>query len=202
MMKKSSSSVFVNTTITKQLPNGPKVTAEFQIIVCLNKSDDWIVDCIEPLEIDEIEMMGKKITDRENKRNIIKHFESIGIDLWDVVVTDMQELIDMSGDAVMFVREQTGIILPTKKNVTKPNDVVELTKFETDYVKIMVDLKQQFGRIGYYNDKRKDSRRIKILSGKNKDIQKYMKRKYPHIETYYNDGSPAWSVGLCFVLPL
>ena len=200
-MKKSNSSVFVNTTITKQFPNGPKVTAEFQIIVCLNKSDDWIVDCIEPLDIDEIEIMGKKITDHESKRNIIKHFESIGIDLWEETEKDMNEFITMSGDAVMFVKEQTGIILPTKKNVAKPNDVVELTKFETDYVKIMANLKQQFGSIGYYNDKRKDSRRIKIISSQNKNIQKYMKRKYPHIETYYNDGS-TWSIGLCFVLPL
>jgi hypothetical protein len=195
--KKSDGSVFVNTTITKQFPNGPKVSAEFQVIVTQNKNDEWVIDCIEPLEIDEIEMMGVTITDLESKRNTIKHFESVGIDLWEEIGKDMNEFVDMSGGAVTFVSEQTGIILPTKQSKTKQND----TKSETDYVKIIADLKQQFGSISYYNDKRKDSRRIKILSGKNKEIQKYMKRKYPHIETYYNDGH-TWSIGLCFVLPL
>jgi len=200
-MKKSNSSVFVNTTITKQFPNGPKITAEFQIIVAQDKDDEWVIDCIEPMEIDEIEIMGKKITDYENKRKIIVHFESMGIDLWEEAESDMKELIAMSGDAFTFVKEQTGIILPTKQSKTKQNDIVELTKCETDYAKIMADLKQQFGRIGYYNDKRKTFRRIKILSRHNKDIQKYMKEKYPHIETYFNDGYP-WSSGLCFKLPL
>lgn len=195
--KKSDGTVFVNTTITKQFPNGPKVSAEFHIIVTQNKNDEWVIDCIEPLEIDEIEMMGITITDLESKRNTIKHFQSIGIDLWEGIEKDMNEFVDMSGGAVTFVSEQTGIILPTKQSKTKQND----TKSETDYVKIIADLKQQFGSISYYNDKRKTFRRIKILSRHNKDIQKYMKRKYPHIETYYNDGY-TWSIGLCFKLPL
>jgi len=198
-MKNTSSIVFVNTTITKQFPNGPKVSSEFQIIIGQNKDDKWIIDCVEPMDMVEIEMMGVKITERENMRKTRDHFKSMGIDLWEELIKDMDEVVAMSGDVVTFVKEQTGIILPIKQN--KPNDVVELTKHELDYVKIMADLKQKFGSISYYNDKRKDSRRIKILSGKNKDIQKYMKRKYPHIETYYNNGH-TWSIGLCFVLPL
>ena len=198
-MKNTSSSVFVNTTITKQFPNGPKVSSEFQIIIGQNKDDKWIIDCVEPMDMVEIEMMGVKITERENMRKTRDHFKSMGIDLWEELTKDMDEVVAMSGDVVAFVKEQTGIILPVKQS--KPNDVVELTKHELDYVKIMADLKQKFGSISYYNDKRKDSRRIKILSGKNKDIQKYMKRKYPHIETYYNNGH-TWSIGLCFVLPL
>jgi len=197
MIKKSNSSVFVNTTITKQLPNGPKLTAEFQVIVCLNKSGDWIIDCVEPLEIDEIEMMGKKITDRENKRNIITHFQSIGINLWDEVETEMQKFIDASSDAATFVKEQTGIILPTK---AKQNDVVELTRYELEYVLIMNDLKQKFGSLGYYNDKRKTTRRIKIYSGPTAAIWRYMYEKYPHIQTYFNVDPR--SGGLCFRLPL
>ena len=198
-MKNTSSSVFVITTITKQFPNGPKVSSEFQIIIGQNKDDKWIIDCVEPMDMVEIEMMGVKITERENMRKTRDHFKSMGIDLWEELSKDMDEVVAMSGDVVAFVKEQTGIILPVKQS--KPNDVVELTKHELDYVKIMADLKQKFGSISYYNDKRKDSRRIKILSGKNKDIQKYMKRKYPHIETYYNNGH-TWSIGLCFVLPL
>jgi translation initiation factor 1 (eIF-1/SUI1) len=198
-MKKSNGMVFVNTTIQKQFTNGPKVSAEFQIIVAQDKNDEWIFDCVEPTEIDEIEMMGVKITDLENKRKAIAHFKSMGINLWDEMCKDMNEVIAMSGGAVVFVKEQTEIILPTKKTVTKPNDVVELTKFETDYVKIMADLKQKFGRLGYYNDKRKNSRRIKIQSSQSKYIKKYMKTKYPHIETYYNNKGE-WE--LCFVLPI
>jgi hypothetical protein len=197
MIKKSNSSVFVNTTITKQLPNGPKLTAEFQVIVCLNKSDDWVIDCVEPMDINEIEMMGKTITDYENKRNIIEHFKLMGVDLWDEVETDMQKFIDASGDAVTFVKEQTGIILPTK---AKQNDVVELTRYELEYVLIMNDLKQKFGSLGYYNDKRKTTRRIKIYSGPTVSIQRYMYEKYPHIQTYFNVDPR--SGGLCFALPL
>jgi hypothetical protein len=163
----------------------------------LNKSDDWIIDCVEPLEIDEIEMMGKKITDRENKRNIITHFQSIGINLWDEVETEMQKFIDASSDAATFVKEQTGIILPTK---AKQNDVVELTRYELEYVLIMNDLKQKFGSLGYYNDKRKTTRRIKIYSGPTPAIQRYMYEKYPHIQTYFNVDPR--SGGLCFALPL
>jgi hypothetical protein len=198
-MKKSNGMVFVNTTIQKQFTNGPKVSAEFQIIVSQNNSDEWIFDCVEPLEIDEIEMMGVKITDLENKRKAIAHFKSMGINLWDEMCKDMNEVIAMSGGAVVFVKEQTEIILPTKKTVAEPTDIVELTKFETDYIKVMADLKQKFGRLGYYNDKRKDSRRIKIQSSQSKCIKKYMKTKYPHIETYYNNEGE-WE--LCFILPI
>jgi hypothetical protein len=201
-MKKSSGLVFINTSLQKQFPNGPKVSAEFQIIVAKNKDDDWFIDSVEPMDIDEIEMMGKKITDYEGKRKIITHFQSIGINLWDESEKDINEFIAMSGDVVTFVKEQTGIILPTNKQlkVVEPK-AIESEHQETGYVNIMKNLKQQFGNIGYYNDKRKDSRRIKIISSQNKDIQKYMKRKYPHIETYYNNGD-TWSIGLCFVLPL
>jgi hypothetical protein len=197
-MKKSNSSVFVNTIITKQFLNGPKVSAEFQIIVAQNKNNEWIIECIEPMDINEIEMMGKKITDYENKRKIIVHFESMGIDLWEEAESDMKEFIAMSGDAATFVKEQTGIILPTK---AKQNDVVELTRHELEYVLIMNDLKQQFGSLGYYNDKRKTTRRIKIYSGPKDAIQKYMQKKYPNIQTYFNIGY-SWSSGLCFRLPL
>jgi hypothetical protein len=120
MIKKSSSSVFVNTTITKQFPNGPKVTAEFQVIVVQDRQDEWVIDCVEPMDIDEIEMMGSAIISLEGKRNFITHFKSIGIDLWDELIKDMDEFIAMSGDAATFVKEQTGIILPTK---AKQNDV-------------------------------------------------------------------------------
>lgn len=191
--KKSDGTVFVNTSIQKQFPNGPKVTANYQIIVGLNKHDEWDFDCVEPLDIEEIELMGVEIKGLDNIRNTIKHFESIGIDLWKEIDKDMDEVIAMSGGAITFVSEQTGIVLPSSSSKS--------TKPIPSYVEIMDDLKQQFGNISYYNDKRKSFRRIKIQSRHEKDIQKYMKKKYPHIETYFNDGYP-WSSGLCFKLPL
>ena len=136
-MKSTSSSVFINTSITKQYPNGPTVTADFQIIVCQNKNNEWIIECVEPLDIDEIVMMGSAIISLEGKRNFIAHFKSIGIDLWKELIKDMDEFIAMSGDAVTFVKEQTGIILPTKQS--KPEPVVELTKQELDYVSIAIN---------------------------------------------------------------
>ena len=44
----------------------------------------------------------------------------------------------------------------TRSKTPKPEPVVELTKHELDYIRIMTDLKQQFGSLGYYNDKRKE----------------------------------------------
>lgn len=199
-MKNTGSSVFINTVVTKQFPNGPKVSVEFQIIVALNKNNEWGVDCCDAMDITEIEMFGETITEREKLEKIISNFSEMGIDVWDKMEIDLNEGIADCGGVVHFVKEQTGIILPTKQS--KSNDVVELTKNELDYVKIMTDLKQQFGSLGYYNDKRKTTRRIKIYSGPKDAIEKYMEKKYPHIETYYNDDYP-WSwPGLCFRLPL
>ena len=196
-MKKTSGLVFVNTVIQKQFINGPKVSAEFQIIVAQDKNNKWNIDSVDPMDMVEVEMMGVKIEGREGICNIIKHFRSLGIDLWNEVVTDMKKLIDMNGGAVAFVKEQTGIILP---NESKPNDVVELTRHELEYMLIMNDLKQKFGSLGYYNDKRKTFRRIKIYHGPTSKIEKYMYEKYPHIQTYYV--THPWSGGLCFKLSL
>jgi hypothetical protein len=70
------------------------VSAEFQIIVAQDKNDEWVIDCVEPMEIHEIEMMGVKI-EYENKRKVLDHFRSLGIDLWDEIITDMKEHINM-----------------------------------------------------------------------------------------------------------
>jgi hypothetical protein len=202
-MKNTGSSVFINTVVTKQFPNGPKVSVEFQIIVALNKNNEWGVDCCDAMDITEIEMFGETITEREKLEKIISNFSEMGIDVWDKMEIDLNEGIADCGGVVHFVKEQTGIILPSSNNnvvgITSPNNNVVGT---TDYAKIMADLKQQFGSLGYYNDKRKTFRRIKIYSGPGGEIQQYMKKNYPHIETYYNDDYP-WSwPGLCFRLPL
>ena len=199
-MKTVNFSLFLNSTIEKSFRNGPTIRATFQIIVCKNAKNKYEVDCIDAMDM-EIDILGKTITSNAEVSNIIDHYESMGVNLYNEAEKDLEEIIKMSGNVETFVFEQTGIILPTNQSTTKQNDVVELTRHELEYVLIMNDLKQRFGSLGYYNDKRKTFRRIKILSRHNKDIQKYMKEKYSHIETYFNDGYP-WSSGLCFKLPL
>jgi hypothetical protein len=196
-MENTGSSVFVNTIITKQFPNGPKVSAEFQIIIALNKNNEWVVDACDGMDVTEIEMFGETITEGKSKNEVMVHFSNMGINLWDKMEKDLNEAIVACGGAVQFVKEQTGIVLPTK---TKQNGTIELTRQELEYVLIMNDLKQQFGSLGYYNDKRKTTRRIKIYSGPTVSIHRYMYEKYPHIQTYFNFDPR--SGGLCFRLPL
>ena len=198
-MKTENFSLFLNSTIEKSFCNGPTIRATFQIIVCKNAKNKYEVDCIDAMDM-EIDILGKTITSNKEVSNIIDHYEGMGVNLYNEAEKDLEEIIKMSGNVETFVFGQTGIILPIETNLTKQNDVVELTKYETDYVKIMADLKQQFSSLGYYNDKRKSFRRIKIQSRHNNQIQKYMKKKYPHIETYFI--TDPWSGGLCFKLPL
>jgi hypothetical protein len=52
------------------------------------------------------------------------------------------------------------------------------------YQKIMIDLALNFGKFGYFNDKRKTFRRIKITGPKPKlaKIEKFLKSNYPELE--------------------
>jgi hypothetical protein len=197
-MKIENFSLFLNPIIEKSFHNGPTIRAAFQVIICKNNENKYAVDCIDAMDI-EIDVLGKTITSNKEVSNILDHYESMGVNLYDEAENDLKELIKMSDSVEKFVFEQTGILLPgilVATDVKISNQVTEL-----NYINIIKDLKQQFGSISYYNDKRKSSRRIKIQSGHNNKIQKYMRKKYPHIETYFNDGYP-WSSGLCFKLPL
>ena len=111
-MQNSGCSVFVNTIIEKQFPNGPKVSVEFQIIVALNKSNEWTVDCCDAMDVTEIEMFGETITEQECKNEVVAHFSAMGINLWDRMEKELNEAITKCGGAVQFVKQQTGIILP------------------------------------------------------------------------------------------
>jgi len=187
-MKSENWSIFINPTIEKSFINGPTVRATFQVIVCLSEDKTkYIIDCMDAMDM-EVDILGKTISTYDELKKITDHYKSFGVDLWNECEKDLTKEIAKSKTIEQFVFEQTGIQLKPIKHV--PN-----------YVEIMNDLKQKFGRLGYYNDKRKTFRRIKIQSRHEKDIQKYMKTKYPHIETYFNDGY-TWSIGLCFKLPL
>jgi len=197
-MKTENYSLFLNPTVKKSFHNGPTVRATYQVIVCKNNEDKYAVECIDALDM-EIDMLGKTITSNKEVSNVVDYFESMGVNLWTEAEKDLTEAITTSGSVEKFVFEQTGILLPgtlVATNPKTPNPVTEL-----NYVNIIADLKQRFGDISYYNDKRKSFRRIKMQSRHNNQIQKYMRKKYPHIETYFNDGYP-WSSGLCFKLPL
>ena len=199
-MKTENFSVFLNSTVEKSFYNGPTVRATFQIIVCRNDKNKYVVDCADGMDM-EIDILGKTITSNKEVSNIVDHFESMGVNIWDEAEKDLMKVIEMSDSVEKFVFEQTGIILPDVLIIMakqKPSEQF----VELNYIEIMKDLKQQFGPLDYYNDKRKTSRRIKIQSRYNKNIQKYMENKYPHIETYFNDGYPWSSMGLCFRLPL
>jgi hypothetical protein len=187
-MKNENWSIFINPTIEKLFHNGPTVRATFQVIVCLSQDKTkYIIDCMGAMDM-EVDVLGKTISTFDELKKINEHYKSFGVDLWDECEKDLTKEIGKYKTIEQFVFEQTGIQLKPIKHVPS-------------YVEIMDDLKQQFGSLGYYNDKRMTFRRIKILSAKNNDIQKYMQKKYPHIETYFNNGYP-WSSGLCFKLPL
>lgn len=63
-MKNLGCSIFINKTFDYQFPNGPKVTMEFQVIAYPNKDGrSWGYD-VEPLDTNEIEVMGIKLSKR------------------------------------------------------------------------------------------------------------------------------------------
>lgn len=104
--------IFMNPKIVKQLENGPKITAVGQVILYKTKEGKWGTDAVEIVDTEEIEFMGVKITDSKAQSETIKHFKAMGIDLYEVMQNELEEIIHMSGDVETFTFEQTGIKLP------------------------------------------------------------------------------------------
>jgi hypothetical protein len=104
--------IFLNPKIVKQLENGPKITAVGQVIVYKTKDGKYEVDAVEIVDTEEIEFMGVKITERKAQSETVKHFKAMGIDLYEVMQKELEEMVAMSGDAATFTFEQTGIELP------------------------------------------------------------------------------------------
>jgi hypothetical protein len=113
-MKNTNSSIFINSIVDKKFEGGPRVSIEFQTIVCLNENGKWVVDCNDAMDIVEIEMFGEIITERKNREKVLDHFESMGIDLWHKMGEVLDQEIAAYESIEAFVKEQTGIILPTK----------------------------------------------------------------------------------------
>jgi hypothetical protein len=105
-------SIFINPTIVKQLENGPKITAVGQVVVYKTKDEKWEVDAVEIVDTEEIEFMGVKITDSKAQSETIKHFKTMGINLYEVMQEELEDMIRMSGGVETFTFEQTGIKLP------------------------------------------------------------------------------------------
>ena len=104
--------IFMNPKIVKQLENGPKITAVGQVILYKTKEGKWGTDAVEIVDTEEIEFMGVKITDSKAQHETIKHFKAMGIDFYEVMQNELEEIIHMSGDVETFTFEQTGIKLP------------------------------------------------------------------------------------------
>jgi hypothetical protein len=112
----TSFSIFINPRIEKQLENGPLIRATGQ--VCVYQTEDypptengWRADS-DIMDIDEIILMGVSIKTNEEKKKTIDHFKSMGINLYQIVDKELDEIVAGSGDVKQFVFEQIGIKLP------------------------------------------------------------------------------------------
>ena len=77
------------------------------------------------------------------------------------------------------------------------------------YKIVLEDLKTQFGKFTYFNDKRKSFRRIKIVTRfnpnmDNERIMKYIARRHKDriMEVGVTDNQGSWCDGVYFKLPL
>jgi len=105
--------IFMNPKIEKQLENGPLLRATGQVIVYRNSdTGKWGVDDVEIVDMDEIVLMGISIKGYKEQKATIEHFKTMGINLYDVMVKELQEYVTMGGDTTQFVLEHTGIKLP------------------------------------------------------------------------------------------
>jgi hypothetical protein len=114
-MKNTNSSIFLNLIVDKKFEGGPRVSMEFQTIVCLDENKKWVVDCSDVMDIVEIEMLGEVITERKNKEKVADHFESMGINLWSKMEEVLNQEIAAYESIEAFIKDQTGIILPVTK---------------------------------------------------------------------------------------
>lgn len=104
--------IFLNPKIEKQLENGPLLRATGQVIIYRDSSGIWGVGDVVLVDMDEIVLMGISIKGYKEQKVIIEHFKSMGINLYDVMMKELQEYVNMGGDATQFVFEHTGIKLP------------------------------------------------------------------------------------------
>jgi hypothetical protein len=114
-MKNTNSSVFIHSIVDKKFESGPRVSIEFQTIVCLNESGKWVVECSDAMDIVEIEMFGEVITERKYRDKVVDHFEEMGINIWNKMEEVLNQEIAAYESIEAFVKDQTGIILPTTK---------------------------------------------------------------------------------------
>lgn len=111
-MSKSNFTLFINPKFTCKLDGGPTLWCTGQVLLCKDKDGNFVLDEAEVVDIDKITLMGVEIEDYKGRKNCVEHFKTMGIDLWDIAIKELDELIAMSGDVKQFVLDQTGITLP------------------------------------------------------------------------------------------
>jgi len=108
--EKTPFTIFINPKIEKQLENGPLLRATGQVIVYKTTEGKWGAD-VEIIEINEIILMGVSIKEYKEQKAAIEHFKNMGINLYDVMDKELDEIFACSGDVEQFVFEQIGIKL-------------------------------------------------------------------------------------------
>ena len=115
-LKQHGSTLLIGINFEHQFENGgPKIVGSAQVIVCEGKEQNWVIDCVDTLSIDEIHMMGVAITGNAEQKAAFDYFKSMGISLYREASKVLEEIVDCSGTVEQFVFEQTGITLPTLK---------------------------------------------------------------------------------------
>lgn len=115
MKKETGFVLFVNPIIKTQINDNLSVTGQFQVIVSKSNDEFQYQYDIEPMDLIEIEMFGKKIIiGVDEAASFIR--SNLNINVWDELMDDIEENIMCSGSIVAWVYDETGLDLPFNEN--------------------------------------------------------------------------------------
>ena len=118
MKKETNFTLFVNPIIKTQINEKLSVTGQFQVIISKSNDPEYPFQYqydIEPMDLIEIEMFGKKMIDNvDEAASFIR--SNLKINVWDELMDDMEENIMCSGSIVAWVYDETGLDLPFNEN--------------------------------------------------------------------------------------
>lgn len=103
--------LIIHPKITRQLRNGPKIWATGEVHITLNTANQLTISDVDLIDIDKIEIMGIEITGHNKINNFIHTLQSVGIDLWEIMVCELKEYIVMSGTIDEFIKNETNYSL-------------------------------------------------------------------------------------------
>lgn len=118
MKKETGFVLFVNPIIETKINDNLTVVGQFQVIVSKSNDPNYEFQYqydIEPIDLIEIEMFGKKMINNANEAaGFIK--DNLNIKVWDELMDDMEENIMCSGSIINWVYDETGLDLPFNEN--------------------------------------------------------------------------------------